>query len=403
MLPFCLFAQTDNPDENPLKFTPKELNIGSSAIFDLMGVSPSQITRPSDVRDFKVDWSFKSWRLNPNIAIQAQPVWEALYNGRNMSKFVEAPGFLKRLSTLEVSLGTVQSENQDRRIGFATKLNLYRQKDPLLVKDFFSDRLEEYKVELDSNKEQLTALKQQLKETKDAAEYLSVSNQIIAAENERSQILTRQRDELTTLSESFMAQYWNGSFLDIGYGNVNTYFTDSVGTLKSLRLNRNTGSALWLTGGVGLGRKWLITGMLRTLQYDEQIFFTLQDTVTFEAANRDTIIGNNLLTFGVNIRYGSPYFNLFAEYFSDQRRVSDRVDVLTRNGYGSQQGDLPPDVVLVNESVAWNLQPVHSLTLGGDWRFSRNVILNFGLRVEYDSKWKRQTFTPIAAIACLMR
>ena len=388
--------------ESPLKLTPKELNIGSASIFDLMGVTPSQIARPSDVRDVKVDWSFKNWRLNPNLAIQAQPVWEAFYNRRDLSKFVNAPRFMQRLSTLELSLGTVQSENQDRRIGYAAKLNLYREKDPLLQKDFFKEKLELFSQELNTSLEQIALLKLQLRETKDAAEYLKISNQIIAAENERSQILNRQRDELRAMSEEFMNSYWNGSFLDVGYGKVNSYFTDSAGTLKSIRRNRNTGEAFWVSGGFGLGKKCLITAMVRTLQYDEQINFTLRDTITLEETPKDTVVDNRLLTYGLNIRYGTPYFNLFFEYFTDIRNRDDNLEIIRGDGWRNDQG-VSPDVIIVAESVAWNKQPVHSLTLGGDWRFSKNVMLNFGMRMEYDRNWKKQTFTPIVSVSCLMR
>lgn len=394
------YAQEQN--ETPLKLTPRELNIGSSSIFDLMGVTPSQIARPSDVRDVKVDWSFKNWKLNPNLAIQAQPVWEAFYNRRDLSKFVNAPRIMQRLSTLELSLGTVQSENQDRRIGYAAKLNLYREKDPLLEEDFFKEKVEAYTQELNASHEQIALLKLQLKETKDAADYLKVSNQIITAENERSQIINRHRDEIKTMSEEFMNSFWNGSFLDIGYGKVNSYFTDSAGTLKSIRRNRNTGEAFWLSGGIGIGRKWLITAMVRTLQYDEQINFTLRDTVSLEETAKDTVVDNKLRTYGLNIRYGSPYFNLFFEYFSDVRNRDSNIEIIKGDGWRNEQG-VPPNVIIVNETVSWNTQPVHSLTLGGDWRFAKNVMLNFGMRMEYDRNWKKQTFTPIVSVACLMR
>ena len=56
------------------RVTPKELTIPASPVFDLMGVTSSQINRTSDIKDFKVDWSFKSWKLSPNLAIQSQPV-----------------------------------------------------------------------------------------------------------------------------------------------------------------------------------------------------------------------------------------------------------------------------------------------------------------------------------------
>ena len=74
------WAQTDTliPSLNAVKTL--EFSIPTSAAFDLLGVTPAQVTKPGNIRDFKVDWSFQSWRLKPNIAIQAQPIWELLYN-----------------------------------------------------------------------------------------------------------------------------------------------------------------------------------------------------------------------------------------------------------------------------------------------------------------------------------
>jgi len=53
------------------KPAPKEFAIPTSPLFDLMGAAPSQVPRTSAIKDFKVDWSFRNWRVNPNLAIQA--------------------------------------------------------------------------------------------------------------------------------------------------------------------------------------------------------------------------------------------------------------------------------------------------------------------------------------------
>src|SRR5207248_7754004 len=88
---FCCFAflasaQKGN-DDITSRISPKELSIPAAPVFDLMGVTPSQITRASDIKDFKVDWSFKSWRLSPNLAIQAQPFWELIYNRKDLTRY----------------------------------------------------------------------------------------------------------------------------------------------------------------------------------------------------------------------------------------------------------------------------------------------------------------------------
>src|SRR5690349_15139689 len=117
-------AQSGN-SENAGRISPKELSIPPSPVFDLMGVTPSQVNHTNDIKDFKVDWSFKSWKLNPNLAIQSQPIWEMFYNRKDLAKYQQASSFMRRLSSFDVSIGSVQDEANDRRIGFAFKMNLY--------------------------------------------------------------------------------------------------------------------------------------------------------------------------------------------------------------------------------------------------------------------------------------
>jgi len=395
-----LMSQSET--EKPEKFMPKELNISSSAVFELMGVTPSQISKSSDVKDFKVDWSFKSWRLNPNIAIQGQPIWELFYSRRSIEKYQKASWFGRTMASLDFSVGTVQNEQGDRRIGFGGKINLFKSKDPLLQLRFFDETILRFNEEIITNKEQIKELKTQLDTVKDVGRYRTLSSQLISLENERSDILSRQRDEVIGQSAAFSEMNWNTSFVDIGGGSIYTYKTDSVGSLKKLSLNRNTGYSGWVSAGFGLGRKWLISGLARTLIYDEQINFTTRDTATSEEFSRDTVFGNNLFTLGLNIRYGSPYFNLFVEYYADIRQTNDRFAIVGENSTQSLP-NVPPGQVVIDKTVSWNVQPVHSITLGGDWRMGRNVMLNFGLRMEFDAKWNKQTFIPVSTLVCLMR
>jgi hypothetical protein len=139
------FAQNDETKAGRL--SPKEFTIPPSPVFDVMGVTSSQINRTSDIKDFKVDWSFKSWKLNPNLAIQSQPVWELIYNRKDLSKYQAASRFMRKLASLDISVGSVQDENNDRRIGFAAKINLLKQKDPLMAKDLYAGISEKFQQE----------------------------------------------------------------------------------------------------------------------------------------------------------------------------------------------------------------------------------------------------------------
>src|SRR5215213_5960205 len=81
------FISSAQEDAAAGRVSPKEFSIPASPVFDLMGVTSSQINRTSDIKDFKVDWSFKSWKLSPNLAIQSQPIWEMFYNRKDLSKY----------------------------------------------------------------------------------------------------------------------------------------------------------------------------------------------------------------------------------------------------------------------------------------------------------------------------
>src|SRR3982751_1123457 len=105
LLPLLVHSQNDNAAG---RLSPKEFSIPASPVFDVMGVTPSQINRTSDIKDFKVDWSFKSWRLNPNLAIESQPIWELFYNRKDLSKYQEASGFMRQLASTDLSIGSVQ-------------------------------------------------------------------------------------------------------------------------------------------------------------------------------------------------------------------------------------------------------------------------------------------------------
>src|SRR5437016_650942 len=168
LLSFSCFVLKAQPDETRAgRVSPKELSIPASPVFDLMGVTSSQVTRTSDIKDFKVDWSFKSWRLNPNLALQSQPVWELFYNRKDLKKYQHASSFMRHLASLDLSAGTVQNEDNDRRIGAALKMNLFKRRDPLMSRTLYEGIAEKYATEKTDLEKQLRVLQLQLDTTSD--------------------------------------------------------------------------------------------------------------------------------------------------------------------------------------------------------------------------------------------
>jgi hypothetical protein len=390
-----LYAQLS--DTRTDRVTPKEFTIPANPVFDLMGVVPSQVTRLGDIKDFKVDWSFRSWRLNPNLAIQAQPIWEMLYHRKDLTKYQNASGFMRRLAGLDVSFGTVQNEQNDRRIGFAVKANIIRGKDPLLVKDVYNDIYENYNNQKQMLEEQLAVQNQQLKEAANDYERFQIRQQIRSTEEQLRFIKNDVKAQVAERAKIIASENWNAPSLDIAFGRIYTYQTDENGTLLSLRLNRNTAWGVWMNGGTGIGKNVYISGMFRANIYEEQLNFQLQDQETFETTERQAIASNALYTIGANIRYGSPVYTFFAEFVYEWKGVKTAVDALGKV-FTPLEGE-----TLVPGTVKWDVVPPYSFSAGGDWRVSRNVILNYGVRCLLNNEFKLQTFTPVVSVACMMR
>lgn len=391
---FLLNAQED---QTAGRVSPKEFSIPASPVFDLMGVTSSQINRTSDIKDFKVDWSFKSWKLNPNLAIQSQPVWELLYNRRGLEKYQNASPLMRRLASLDFSIGSVQDENDDRRIGFAAKLNLFKQRDPLMARELYLDISEKFRLEKAELEEQLKIQKAALDSTTDILAKPGLRSALQATEEQLNSINSRRNDEINSRAKIFVAENWNSSSLDIAVGKVYTYKTDSAGSLKSLRLNRNTGFSGWINGSLGLGKRFLLSGLIRTSWYDEELDFLIRDTNTDEEFSQLAVAQNTLFTVGLNLRYGGPLYTFFVEFLYERKGLKTPVEALA-DAFKS-----PAGFEVVGNTVKWNVVHPNTISFGGDWRLSRSVMLNYGMRCVFDDNWKFTAFTPVATIACMMR
>ncbi|MCM5528647.1 hypothetical protein [Parasegetibacter sp. NRK P23] len=395
LLPFAGFAQEEESKSGRL--SPKEFAIPPSPVFDLMGVTPSQINRTSDIKDFKVDWSFKSWRLNPNIAIQSQPVWELLYRRKDLKKYQRSDYFMRRLASLDVSLGTVQNEESDRRIGFAGKMNILKGRDPLMEKDLYEEISIRFQEEQTTLEAQLKALQEKLDTSISIIERSAIRTEISNTNAELQTLNSRRNTEINERAALFVAEHWNAASLDVAFGRVYTYQSDSAGSLNKLRLNRNTGWGMWVNGGVPLGKRWLLSGLIRTTWYEEELNFLLRDKNTGEETQQLAVAENKLYSAGINLRYGGPLYSFFVEFLYEKKALKTPIEAL------SEAFTAPADVEIVESSVKWTTVHPNALSLGGDWRISRNVIINYGMRWILDKNGKSQAFIPVAGISCMMR
>jgi len=390
-------ASGQSADQTTGRLSPKEFTIPPSPVFDLMGVTSSQINRISGVKDFKVDWSFKSWKINPNLAIQAQPFWEAFYSRKDLTKYQSASGFMRRLSSMDLSVGTVQDETGDRRIGFAAKMNILNQRDPLLAKELYAGIDEKYNFEKKEIQKQIDELRSRLDTTTNILDKPKLRTQIGQLQGQLTTLSQTRQDEINARAKIYVEENWNASSVDIAIGKIYSYKTDSAGSLKSLRLNRNTGFSAWLNGSVKLGKKFLISGLFRSSWYDEELEFFIKDISNGSESSQKAIAQNTLFTMGTNIRYGSSIYTFFVEFLYEKKGLKTPMEAL------NDAFKTPANFQVVTSSVKWDIVHPNTLSFGGDWRLSRSVILNYGMRCIFSKDWKFKTFTPVATISCMMR
>jgi len=392
-------TQAQSQDQNPdnTRFSPREFSIPPSPVFDLMSITPSQVNKISDIKDFKVDWSFKTWRLNPNLALQAQPIWEIMYNRKSISKYYRASQLMRRLASLDVSLGTIVNEDNDRRLGYAVKMNLFRQRDPLMQQEVYEGIDERYEQEERDLTAKVKELNHQIDTSNSVLERAAIRSQLRQAEEQLLGLAMRRRTEVSARARAYTEENWNAGYLDIAYGRVNTYQVDSAGRLKSLRLNRNSGWAVWLNGGMGIGRRLFIAGLIRNSWYEEQLDFQIRNLTTGGMVVQKAVTQNSLLSTGLSLRYGGPIYNFFLEFFYERKRLNTADEAL------KEAFTNPAGFEVVGTSVKWLAVSPNNITFGGDWRINRNVAINYGIRSLFDENWKFASMQPVVTVSCMMR
>jgi len=301
------------------------------------------------------------------------------------AKYRSATPLARAFSTLSVSLGT-NSANDKNWLAWGAKINLYRQHDPL-NDDEFLKALDA--ATLDSKDTFLLAIKDLEKEqimldrrSKDYDRQMDALDDSIA--NIQFTIRERERQQSQRLAEArekYIQEHWNASFLDVAFGRLQTYtqtdkpFSQVVSdpvtgrdtTLsfsnKSLEL-QSQGYGVWVSGGIGLGHDMQLSGMARYGKRPSDLTGEL----------------TTLASMGFNLRYGTRRYNFFVEGFLDHA-----TDALTNFG------------------EAAITRKVYMMTFGGDWRFSRNVMLSFGIRQTRDFETGTYFLQPLINVNCLMR
>ncbi|MBL7922919.1 MAG: hypothetical protein JNL88_01840 [Bacteroidia bacterium] len=349
-----LAASAQNAVREEVKAT--EFSVPVSPAFALLGADPALVSMPGVIRDFKVDWSFRSYRLSPNISIEAQPIWLLAYERDDLSKYRRAGAFMRKLSTLSVSFGTIQLDTA-RVMAWAAKINLFRSRDPLRDSVYISEGMAEVVNQETALKQQIADLKSGLDTIGSTYQRLQTETQIVNMEAQLIALRASSKTRIKELREMYLKSYWNTSCIDLAFGQSFSYINESLDSLKMAK----RGYGAWLTGGLGVGRSMFISGLVRYLRISE-----------FEEGQQ----------VGINFRYGSNRFRFFTE------AMYEKTETSTVN-------EAQEKIKLLNEGFIF--------AYGGDLKLNNNIVLGFSLRTVYDEHVKFVNLIPVANLACLMR
>ncbi len=362
LLPCILAAQapaataTNDGSQEAAKAT--EFAIPAAPAYMLLDASSPLVNQPANVRDFKVDWSLRSYALQPNIALEAQPIWEIFYNKSDISKYQKTSKFMRTLSTLSLSGGTLQ-KNVDllkdsvltttliNQASIAFKINLYRQYDPLMDVEIYKEPAENYVKQKADLEKQVKTLTDSLPKVKTPKAQKEIEKQIQDTKTSLIVLNNAQKEIIKGLRTQYVKEHWNAAMLDVAFGKVYNFDRPVLDSLNLV----SSGFGIWLNGSYGIGKKSLLCGTLR---------YTKMDTIqAFE--------------MGVNYRYGSPKYNFFVETV-----------------YKPVQSDN-------------NYKNKFVIAYGGDFKVGNNVAIGFALRTVYDKNLQFTNLVPVANINCLMR
>ena len=378
-----IFAQqTEAPHAPSSDFT-----IPAAPAYQLLDANASLVGRASVTRDFKVDWSLKSYRLAPNLALEMQPVWLVTYNKNNdVSRYRKAGYLMRTLTTLSASAGTLDGNDSTRFFSYALKLNLYRSHDPLLDEQLYNDYQSSYEIALNTQRAELDSMLRERKKLESTPERDSLDANILRKENELYQFRKTFRDQLKQRQDEYRAKYWNASYVDIAWGRAFSFNPKLADRIDSLSLD-NTGNAVWINASFGIGRRWLISGMFRTINKQGLLRTSAMDSLT--GSPIITTSKKDLFDFatGLNIRYGSVRYSFFIEGFLTR---NGNVAAILENGLDSGN-----DLLVTEERLI--------LAYGGDLRLGNNVLLNYGIRTTVNKSLKFGGMVPIASVTCLMK
>lgn len=367
------FAQEDAYEE----IKNNEISIPSAPAFALLGVNPEMVMRPSDIKSFKVDWRIKNYNLAPDLALEAQPLWHFYYKNKPFNEYLTASRITKKLSTASLSFGTAKVDGINHA-SYAIKLNLFQSDNIMNDEEFIRTMSKNHQL-------QVKEIDQQI----DSIVYLRYSNTDPTIKEECEILLDDLRQSKRLLNQSmgeefrmeiaqYQAEHWNRTMLDIAFGSVYTY---DNGGFDSLKVKR-AGYGIWLNGCIKAGKNGLVSGIARYTKIQEK--------------------ANQML--GLSYRYGNQRYNFYVEGMLE--RLNNYFDPNLENPYDEDYFSLKHSDDLGSSWIPFSNEVIKTqftISYGGDFKLSRNILLNFALRSQFTKELKINRLIPVANVVCLMK
>lgn len=384
-----------------------ELIIPASPAYQMLDAGSALVNTPGAIRDFKVDWSFRTYRLAPNLAIEAQPVWTAFYNRPTLDKYQNAGSFMRTLSTFSFSAGSLDANDSIRLLAWAGKLTVWRGYDPLATKEWYNEIENDYQTQRNDLELRLIQAKENLKNATGRFEKDSLELVMSQIRTEMDQLKITSKNRIKEKQEMLKARYWNRSAIDIAYGKSYTFNRNFSDRIDSVRLQSRSIS-VWVNGAFGVGRYGLVSSLVRIENIKlnlpdsgrtvlKDIFideFTGDTTIT----ERDSLFVNfrqetkRILSIGVNVRFGNPKYSFFVECFYTKNTLPVFDDAVWLAS-PENQGKIKSSQIVKEMQIAF----------GGEWRVSGSVLLSYGIRSAVNKDFRFRNILPLASISCLMR
>ena len=355
-----------------------EMSIPSAPAFAMLGVNPEMVMRPSDLKSFKVDWRVKNYNLAPDLALEAQPLWHFYYKKRTFDEYAAASRFAKKLSTLSLSMGTAKIDNINHA-SYSIKVNLYKKNDVINDTTLLKQLTSEHHRQLDDFNQQLDSLVTLRYQTTDPDRKEEIERQLDVIRYEMKNSHEISRLKYRNILEQYNAENWNNTMLDAAFGSVYTYDNGGIDSLKVKR----AGFSMWVNGCLKMGDHGLMSGLFRYTR----------------------IVDSSNKMFGLNFRYGSQRYNFYAEvvyeilgnYFDPNQEFAFDEDEYFAGKYIEDIGSGWLDFNNTDSKTQY------TVAYGGDFKLSKNILLNFALRTQFTSDIKLTRLLPVANIICLMK